>query len=121
MKLCALCVAVATAVSVSGFAQAAGPSVMNDAQLDQVVAGETLYLFEVVNNGDGGWALSAHGQEVDAHPGRGGKPRGGPGVNNNNDHPAEWMATETTCDTDLLTCSDGGTIALVEDEWVYTP
>ena len=40
--------AIAAAVFFSGGAYAAGPSVMSNAQLDEVVAGQTLFIF--INN-----------------------------------------------------------------------
>jgi len=102
--------AVAAALVFSGTAYAAGPSVMNDAQLDEIVAGQTLYIFINNDPDSDGFALSKWGPETNGHPGRGGKVRGG----------GNWEATGNTCDTNTLLCTGGWTAVEVDGDIVLT-
>ena len=110
MKTSAFVLAAITAFGISGLAHAAGPTVMSDAALDQVVAGQTLFIF--INNDpeSDGYALSKWGPETNGHPGRSGNVRGG----------GNWAATGNTCDTNTLICTGGWTAVEFEGDIVLT-
>jgi hypothetical protein len=100
------------AISFGGMAVAEEmtPTVLSDVELDAVVAGQDLYVYE---NSEGGYAITPKQQpNWETTTNKPGKMRGN----------GNWLIeSEVTCDSLAGTCDGGGTISLIDDQWVYEP